>query len=509
MLVKQPVLGDVIENPVLNLRRVTKFYEPELALGGVSLSELPDPMSYWDEPGSIVLTTALSLDHTSAPAMSEYVTRLLEGGVIGIGIAVGPHVLSGAPERLVKEAERLGLTVFEVPLSTRFIGVTQAIMDLKAKAKYESRITALGLQRDFSRAALRANGAQKIVAHLGEALDGWAALLAADGTPSRQSRSLRPDAETTIRAEVNRIAPRGNEVTSTISHEGETIAIYPVGLARKPAGYLAVGYNGNLGDAERSLLETAVAILSLHLERTRGEPQIQRNARRRRLTAALQGDEAGAMLLESVADLAPLSAIGEDLVVLVATSPQDAQVLVDQLDENLALDGCEISHIDGRVVLVVAVDRVESTLIELHGHGFRIGVAAACARAQLQAGYESASRAHESARRLAKDIVRAETGFGASILAMVPTQPLQNWADSSFAALKSSLGEATAADALDSLAAFLVANGSMSAAASALGVHRHTLRAHLMALENALEFSLSDPETRAGLWIALRLLGKV
>jgi purine catabolism regulator len=57
-----------------------------------------------------------------------------------------------------------------------------------------------------------------------------------------------------------------------------------------------------------------------------------------------------------------------------------------------------------------------------------------------------------------------------------------------------------------SLRAYLAANGQGEAAARALGVHRHTLRARMRKAAELLHRDLDDPATRAELWVALAVM---
>lgn len=59
---------------------------------------------------------------------------------------------------------------------------------------------------------------------------------------------------------------------------------------------------------------------------------------------------------------------------------------------------------------------------------------------------------------------------------------------------------------LETLRAFLQANGSRSAAAAALGIQRRSLYARLRTIEKLLACSLDDPETRVRLYLALMSL---
>ncbi|WP_344844136.1 helix-turn-helix domain-containing protein [Nonomuraea dietziae] len=59
------------------------------------------------------------------------------------------------------------------------------------------------------------------------------------------------------------------------------------------------------------------------------------------------------------------------------------------------------------------------------------------------------------------------------------------------------------ADLVESLRAYLGANGHWDAAAQRLGVHRHTLRYRMKRVSELLGRDLDDPGVRAELWIAL------
>ncbi|NUR89239.1 MAG: helix-turn-helix domain-containing protein, partial [Nonomuraea sp.] len=61
------------------------------------------------------------------------------------------------------------------------------------------------------------------------------------------------------------------------------------------------------------------------------------------------------------------------------------------------------------------------------------------------------------------------------------------------------------ADLLESLRAYLSANGHWDAAAQRLGIHRHTLRYRMKRVAELLGRDLEDPGVRAELWIALEL----
>ena len=61
-------------------------------------------------------------------------------------------------------------------------------------------------------------------------------------------------------------------------------------------------------------------------------------------------------------------------------------------------------------------------------------------------------------------------------------------------------------DLQHSLSVWLSHHGQTSAASAELGVHRHTLRTRVSTAESLLQRDLDDPDTRAELWAALRIV---
>ena len=57
---------------------------------------------------------------------------------------------------------------------------------------------------------------------------------------------------------------------------------------------------------------------------------------------------------------------------------------------------------------------------------------------------------------------------------------------------------------LDTLVAFLTHNGQMEAAATGLGIHRHTMRNRMQRISELLADDLQSADTRTQLWLAIR-----
>jgi purine catabolism regulator len=57
---------------------------------------------------------------------------------------------------------------------------------------------------------------------------------------------------------------------------------------------------------------------------------------------------------------------------------------------------------------------------------------------------------------------------------------------------------------VDTLAAFLTHNGQMEAAATELGIHRHTMRNRMQRISELLADDVQSADTRTQLWLAIR-----
>jgi purine catabolism regulator len=85
------------------------------------------------------------------------------------------------------------------------------------------------------------------------------------------------------------------------------------------------------------------------------------------------------------------------------------------------------------------------------------------------------------------------------LVGLVDAEAARGFAD----ALLGPLESRERGDLVASVRAWLAHHGQWDAAASTLGVHRHTLRYRMKRVEELLGRSLDDPDLRAELWVAL------
>lgn len=88
-----------------------------------SVQELP--LDDFVRAGELVMTTGIGL--ANAKGLTGFVQEVARAGAAGLAVAIGPHVTE-IPPRVVMEAERLGLPLFEFPWELRFSEASERIL---------------------------------------------------------------------------------------------------------------------------------------------------------------------------------------------------------------------------------------------------------------------------------------------------------------------------------------------------------------------------------------------
>ncbi|CAM4054283.1 PucR family transcriptional regulator [Nocardiopsis rhodophaea] len=481
-----PTLGALLRTPRLQLRLLAGDDRIDREVRWVAVSELTDPTPYL-EGGELVLTTGVRWT-AGADAARDYVRRLVRREVAGLGFGSGvAH--NNVPADLVDAARKLGLPLVEVPRPTPFIAVGKEVSRLLAKEEYEGLSRAFAAQRRLTQAALR--GAEAIVDRLAGEVGGWLLLLAPDGSPRHAVPAAAAERAAELAGEVRRLRQARQRAGASVTSGGETAAVQPLGVGGRVQGFLAVGGAHRLGADERTLVNAAVSLLSLELERTapgRGE-----GLRGGLLEALLSG----AIDVDRAASARLLSALpAEPVVVAFAAAAASGGAPRDP-----ALDGCLVAELDDRLVVLGSEDTDPGgALARLTGGP--VGVGGPVGYRDLPMARGQAERAVQAAQRDGRPVVRAADLPG-GFLGLVDTPAGTRLAHDLLAPL---LSHRSADDLVRSLRAYLAAAGRWDAAAEELRVHRHTLRYRITRIRELLPGDLDDPDYRAELWMALRTL---
>jgi PucR family transcriptional regulator, purine catabolism regulatory protein len=463
-------------------------------------TELLDPQP-WLSGGELVLSTGLALRDAGADIIAEYVVTLADSDIAALAFGIGlSH--PAIPEALLAAAEDRGLVVLEVPYATPFAAITKAVMDRLAEQQYSAIRRTADTQSRITRAALK-GGAAAIVRELSTATHTTVAWISSDGSSDIVCPPDDSDIATAARA-LNPHAAAGT-VSITTDQPGQHLTVHPLLFTGRDHGLLAVESTRPLETVEHVLIGHAASLLTLDMEKPI----------RLRATHSQIGSLALQLLLDGATDDTALLTNAADIdgrIRILAYEQRYHQSLDPVIDAAL-LDA-------GRPFFVAAT--ANHRVVVLGGGSDAATVSswfgALDAEVRTTAGIglsraHPLDRLHEAVREAQTAAVtfdrrHAVTEFDPTAGTVVLTNPaaveaLRTIADSTIALLMEH--DARDGTALaETLRAFLEANGQWESAATALGVHRHTVRARLSRIDDILGCNLSDPYVRAELLLAAR-----
>jgi purine catabolism regulator len=172
---------------------------------------------------------------------------------------------------------------------------------------------------------------------------------------------------------------------------------------------------------------------------------------------------------------------------------------VDALEADPAVEKCLALPRPVSCVLIVP-ERLVEHVTELAATSGPVGVSDPVALTDADQALIQAEQALSAARRQTGEGVVLRHGDlpGQGLLGLLDPQVAEGFATTLLAPLI-----AYDPSLIDSLRAYLDANGQGESAARELGVHRHTLRHRMRRVSELLDRDLDDPAVRAELWIAL------
>ncbi|MGI5327072.1 PucR family transcriptional regulator [Actinomadura nitritigenes] len=471
-----PTLAAVAGLPQLGLRSLTGAL-PDAPVVWVAVSELEDPTPFL-EGGELVLTTGMRLTPGGA---AGYVDRLVGRGVAGLGFAVGV-IHPDVPPELLAAARARGLALLEVPRPTPFIAIGKAVSRMLAAEWYEDVTRAFQAQRELTRAALTGPGA--LVRRLARLLGGWALLLDASGAVRHAEPAAARDRAAALAPELARLRRRpasgSTPASMALAVPDDHVVLQRIGFGGGPRGFLAVGTDAPLPHAAHTIVGAAVALLTLQSE----TPRTGRDAR-----AAL------AALLAGLPAAGP--AVPDGPVRVLACAGRAA--VRDALEADPAGEHCLAAPLADGTMVIVPDGSAEAVAALLAGTG-PIGVSdpagTGTGAGALAGALRQAEDALAAARRAGRPVLRHADLPGQGVLGLLEPEAARAFAGALLAPLR-------AEDLVDTVRAYVAANGQGEAAARALGVHRHTLRSRMRKAAELLGRDPDDPAARAELWIAL------
>ncbi|MFI6641903.1 PucR family transcriptional regulator ligand-binding domain-containing protein [Streptomyces sp. NPDC050504] len=487
----------------LGLRLLTG--DRDTAVHWVHTSEMADPYPYL-LGGELLLTAGVQLTDPE-----RYVARVAEAGAAALGFGVTP-VYDTVPDALLAACVRHGLPLVEVAPGTPFTAVARAVWRLMAEARHRELRRVTRAQQALAAAAARPDPVPAVLRTLASRLDGRAVLFAGDGAPLHAAGRLPSDATDSAESALGALAGivRTGPASATDTAPGAHLAAYALTGAEPggdgsptgpPAGSTAPPFV--LGVAtparepgDRTVAGIAAVLLTLLTAPHRGADPAHRSAALVRLLLGAAPGEAAGLL--GAAPWRVVHARGGD------GTPFAAPALGAALGSTLVDGG---GGEDGTVRILLPTPGGSPVPALAPQPGWTLGVSAPVdpaaptaptGPAALAAADAQAARALRRAEATRVPLVQHRE---AGLTGLVAPDEAAAHARTALAPL------ADAPPALaDTLRTWLSLHGSWDRTATALAVHRNTVRQRVARCAALLEADLDDPDVRMELWFALRWL---
>jgi len=505
-------LGTLVRQPGLGLALLAGGAELGRSVVGVHASELVDPTPYL-ERGALLLSVGLWLGPGAAAAgrdrehVRAYVDRLMRAGVVGLGFGVGlAH--ETVPALLVEAATAAHLPLIEVPERTPFIALSRAVWEALAADHYAEATWTSQAQQELTRAAV-ASGSDGLIRRIAERIDGWAILLDAAGAVTHAAPAGAVRQGPWLARELERLRDVANPVSATLSVDGEQIVVQSLRPGRRTRGFLAVGIAQRPTAEQRTVLSTAVSLLTLMF----AQATALRSAESRLRTVIFD--------LLAGGDLDRATRLATDLwgglprepvrLLTVAGRVAARAEFGEVVDATAAAHGERMFYapVGDRVVVIYSANgrqrgRVLATA-EAHDH-LVLGESAEVVLGDLGRAHHQAEQAVDAGTRAGRRYTSFADIGASGLFELLATPQARAFADSLLRPLidHDSTGRG---DLVRSLGAWLEHNGQWDAAAAVLGVHRHTLRHRMRRVEELLGRDLAVTAIRMELWAGVKLLG--
>jgi purine catabolism regulator len=467
-------VSDIAAMPGLRLRVVAGASGAGHEIRWLHASELSDPTP-WLGGGELLLSTGIGLD-TGAEAQRDYVRRLAEHGLAGLGFGLG-FGYGKVPAAVVEEADRLGFPVVSVPYEVPFIAISKAVFTHLASEQLERVTQALEVHERLAQAVLNGRGLQALLAILCNHLGCSLALVDETGRILAQRharRKLAFDAALELAvvaddeiATLKAVREKGEfgEYDLLVLHHGQTALAFE--LSRRHA----------VSAAELRLAGDL-------LEDLEHERLDEREAARRMAAFGLEPARGYAALLAVPRD----GLTGERLRLTVAR------------------------ELDGRAVRYLSTARREKAAFLVEAASEDDAIALARRIVEVEPDSRVAVGRPAQGRGLGRSLLEARAALDAahgpvaSYRDLGSLELLLNLPDAALEAFVDRVLGVTAENAwlLESLTALLEAGCRWSDAAARLGVHRHTLRYRMERLREQTGRHPDDPEQRMELWLAVK-----
>ena len=497
-------LREVLRSPRLGLSLLTGEHALDREIRWAHVSELDDPTP-WLEGGELLLTTGLNAQWGYDGALA-YCRRLANAGVSALGVSTGPNVAhESVPDDLVRAARDADLALVDIPNLTPLQSVVRAVADAINSELNQPLRSTVEIQRQLSEAAASGNGILGVFARLREsagldcvAYDTRLRPLTPEGEPPGPlTAELRQQIRKRILGEA-----RGS---MSVQLGGASMVVLPLGMEGTVRGVLVVRHRDGLSAHQRAIMKMSVPILSLLLDLRHAADAPQRRAQQAVIEALLGGKESPERIT-GILQLASISASTVQVVRARTRSGPQRRGFVAGLAE-LAGDVL-VRNEDDRMTAILCDPKpgVPELLRELvdECNVLEVGLGKEVDPHSAELSFREATRAGEIAQSRGVPFVALPDYHTHTALMLLGNAAEQSaFADAILHPIDAHDRANSRQALLPALLAFFDAIGSLEAAAAALGIHRHTMRARLAKVSEISGHDLTSASDYLELWLAV------
>lgn len=488
-------VAELVADPSLGLQVVTgtpAAMEREIDAAAVSELIHPGP---WLQGGELLLTIGLLLPAT-VEGYRSYLRELDAAGVRALGLGLGaelPH--QQAPERLAAAAEEVAMPLLAVPDGVPFIAVTKAVFAHRARAERREVQWALDTQRSLTKAAVTPGGLLAILAAHREATGRRGVVVDLLGRVLAESDPGGHAVVRQVSGLLDSVRAQGLTAAAVDISDGRRRELHGLGARRLRAWLIIDGPVDR--PATQQVSGDLVSLLSLELERWHGVDLVQRRARGDVLDRLARGT------VEDAAAARGLASAGVpdgELRAAAVAAGEDADDLITDL--MLALPETLARIVGDTVELAVPAAIDLSAVLRTLAADRAAGIGLAVRPGALAVSLRQARSALAVGRQQGRHVQADDVANSRTLLDGARLPALRGFADAVLGPLDAA---ERSPELLRALRAFLEHNGNWAAAASALRVHRHTVRHRIDAVEQLTGRRMDSAEDRHELWLALRV----
>ena len=500
------LLGDLLSDPDLGLVLLTGRRHLDRRVRGLYITDLLDPSRYLDG-GELVLTGMMW--HNGPGDAERFVAALTGAGAVGL--VAGTARLGSTPDDLVREGERLGLPVLQLPVEVSFNAVTERVLRATPpRRELVGRVAAgANLNEVLAAAAEELGTGCWVVSPAGWRAGG------PDELDEQQVREL-------VRHFLDVPDPAGMPRTTRAGEEPFSLWAVESGTEPPAARWFVAVRGEHTARAERDTvvadLATAVALLRARTDQAREIAGRSVGVALDRALRATAGPQEIAARLEN-SGLPP-----EDPLRVAALSagadPDRTVALAWEVAASTGIPSVVVGAERGARVLFSAPGEQLATLDELlraavtgtergTPEPVRAGVSGTTAITGLRAAMQEAGYARGIAAKSPRPAVvsGAQLASHQVLLAAVPDELRSSYRERVLAELVD-YDRAHRSELVPTLRAYLEHSGSWARCAEQLHVHVNTLRYRVRRIEEISGRDLSDFGTRVDFWLALELAGE-